>query len=445
MHEPLSKRKRFAIVRADMLMKMRRKRLQRYVEKYFKKYPEIKLVTVTGSIGKTQAKIAAATVLSERFRVRLFHGNRGTNFTTPLSILGIDYPGDIKGFRAWHRVFRAARQRIRQPQDVDVIIQELNATKIGSLASYANYIVPDISIITAISESNLEVFGSIDHVAQEQLSIGTISRSLLINRDDIDSRFAAYLTNPNMNTYGLDGVAEFRFEESDYSIEKGYSGSLIVPGWQETIPVVVAVHDNFMLRQVVAAATVGVKLGMQPKEVAAGIAKVRPLNGHMNTLRGVDNSMILDDSANTSPLGARTALQSLYQISAPQKIAVMGSMKRLGTLSQTAHQEVGRLCDPLQLAWVVTVGAEANQWLAPAARGRGCQVKECSNALEAGAFVKSALEDGGVTLFNGHEDDTYLEESIKVLLHSTKDEAQLVRQSPEHMRQKFEDFSFFKS
>lgn len=423
-------------------MKLRRKRLQRYVRKYFKKYPSIKLITVTGSIGKTQAKLAIATVLSQRYRVRLFHGNRGTNFSTPLAVLGIDYPGDIKGFRAWHRVFRAARARIRQPQDVDVIVQELNATAPGSLMAYASYMTPDVAVITAVSESNIEVFQTLDRVAQEQLSIGSISRLLMINRDDIDSRFAAYLTNPNMNTYGLEGAAEYRFEESDYSLHKGYSGIVIIPEWQKAVPVVADVHDEFTLRQLVVACAIGVKMGMQPQEIAQGVASFSPLKGHMNLLTGVKASALLDDTANTSPLGARTALRSLYQSAAPQRIAVLGSMRRLGAFTQTAHQEIGILCDPAQLAWVVTVGDEANRWTAPAARGRGCQVKECANALDAGAFVHSVIEHGSVVLFSGHEEDV-LEEGIKIVLSKTADEVQLVRQSSEELQEKMTQFSRF--
>ncbi len=424
-------------------MNLRKKRLQRYVKRYFAKYPNVKLVVVTGSIGKTQAKTAIATVLSQRYRVRMFHGNRGTNFTTPLAVLGIDYPGDIKGLRAWHQIFRAARERIKQPQDTDVIVLELNATSFGSLMAYAEYMTPDISVVTAISESNIEAFQSLDFVAQEQLSIGTISRYLLVNRDDIDSRFAAYLTNPHMNTYGLEGVAEYRFEETDFSIEQGYTGTVIVPEWEDTVPVVAGVFDSFTLKQIVGACAVGVKLGLQPQELAAGVAALRPLPGHMNVLEGAEESIVLDDTANTSPLGTRTALQTLYRVPSPQRIAVLGSMRRLGSFSQTAHQEVGMMCDSTQLAWVVTVGDEANRWLAPAARGKGCQVKECANAVEAGAFVHSILEKDTVALFNGHEQD-YLEEGVKVVLHSAEDEDTLVRQSPEWAERKAEAFSRFK-
>lgn len=438
------KRKLFVTISVTM-MKGRQKRLERYVKKYFKQHSGVRLVVVSGSIGKTYTKIAIATVLSQRYRVRLFHGNRGTNFTAPLAILGIDYPGDIKGFKAWRTVFKAVRQRIKQPTDVDVIVLELNASSFGSLRAYADYIVPDIAVVTAISESNLEVFQTLDYVAQEQLSVGAISRSMLINRDDIDGRFAAYLTNPVMNTFGTGGAAEYRFSESDFSEDKGYTGEIIVPEWEMTVPVELRTYDEFSLRQIVAACAVGVKLGLSPQEIATGAMTIRPLDGRMNPLAGVKDSLILDNTSNNSPLGSRINLRALYQISAPQRIAVLGTMQHLAQFSNVAHQELGNLCDPAQLDWVVTVGDEANRYVAPAARGRGCQVKECKTALEAGAFIHSVIERRGVVLFDGPEDGIYLEEAVKVVLHSAADEGRLVRQSPAWMDRKNELFSQFPS
>ena len=100
------------------------------------------------------------------------------------------------------------------------------------------------------------------------------------------------------------------------------------------------------------------------------------------------------------------------------------------------------LCDPAQLAWVITVGDEANRWLAPAARGRGCQVKECANVLDAGAFAHRVAEQGSVVLFNGHEEDI-LEEGLKVVLRRTGDSDKLVRQSQADLQEKAGVFSRF--
>lgn len=426
-----------------MSLVSKQKKLERYVQRYFERHPEVKLVGIAGSIGKTYTKTAIATVLAERYRVRLFHGNRGTNFTAPLAILGIDYPGDIKGIFAWHKVFRAARQRIKQPTDVDIIIQEMNSTGPGTMLQYGAYIRPDLSVASTVSPSNIEVFGSLNAMAEEQLTAVNISRSGLINRDDIDGQYAVYLSNAVINTYGTGGSAEYRFLQEDFSIDRGYKGKFVAPEWQESLPVDVNARDELSLRQVVAAMAVGVRFGLAPADIARGVAKIHPMNGRMNILRGNEESMIIDDTSNNSPLGSTIALRTLYGVQAPQRIAVFGAMAHLGQTSPEYHRELGELCDATQLSWVVTVGADANTYLAPAARGRGCQVKECATALEAGAFVNGLLEKDSVVMFSGPEDGVYLEEAVRIVLHSASDEAMLVRQSPEWRQKKDAFFSRF--
>src|SRR3954465_7271309 len=94
------------------------KKLEKYVVKYFKKHPEVKLVVVAGSVGKTSTKRDIATLLSSRYRVALHEGNHNTHLSAPLAILGIDYPGSIKSIGAWLSVFAAARERIKEPTGV---------------------------------------------------------------------------------------------------------------------------------------------------------------------------------------------------------------------------------------------------------------------------------------------------------------------------------------
>ena len=124
-----------------------------------------------------------------------------------------------------------------------------------------------------------------------------------------------------------------------------------------------------------------------------------------------------------------------------QRIAILGSMNELGDTSAKEHEALGRLCDPSLLAWVVTVGDDAEKYLAPAAKGRGCQVKSFRSAIDAGAFVRSVLDEGATVLAKGSQGDIYLEESIKMLLHSTSDDHQLVRQSPAWIERKNNFFS----
>ncbi len=411
-------------------------KLEGYVKKYLRKHPDIKLVIVTGSVGKTSTKVAIGTVLAERFRVRLHEGNHNAELSAPLAILGIEYPENLRSVGTWLGIFKAARQRIKQPSDVDVIVQEVGSDRIGQVPRFGKLATPDIAVVTAVSPEHMEYFISLDNVAAEELSAANFSKLALINRDDIDGKYAADLSNPNIDTYGTSAAAEYHFLDGDFTVVDGHRGGFVAPEWDEPVEVKVHVVGEHTLRPAVAAGAVGVKLGMSASEVAKGLEKIRPVAGRMNPLRGVNDTIILDDTYNSSPLAAESALKTLYNLTAPQKIAVLGSMNELGATSAEEHERIGKLCDPSQLAWVITVGEEANKYLAPAAKARGCQVKSFKTAIEAGGFAHKVLEQGAVLLFKGSQGGIFLEEGVKVVLHSTEEESKLVRQSPKWLADK---------
>lgn len=419
------------------------RKLKNYVRRYFVAHPEVKLVAVAGSVGKTSAKMAIATVLAQRFRVRLHEGNHNTDISTQLAILGIEYPGKLKSITGWVKIFRAARKRIKQPTDTDIIVQELGIGRVGEMATFASYLRPDIGVITAVTPEHMEFFGTIEAVAQEELSLANFSKIAIINRDDIDGRFADFLTNPAIDTYGTTAAAEYRFEIQNFSLTDGYSVNFIAPEFPEQTLATIHLVGEHSLRPAMAAATVAIKLGMTSQDIATGLALIRPVPGRMNPLRGQDESMIIDDTYNSSPAAASAAIQTLYSIEAPQRIAILGSMNELGTSSAEEHKRIGELCDPNMLSWVITIGSEAEQYLAPAARGRGCQVKSFASALDAGSFVHSVLEKDAVVLAKGSQGGIYAEEAVAVLLHETHDDHELVRQSAAWRTEKDRFFAKF--
>jgi UDP-N-acetylmuramoyl-tripeptide--D-alanyl-D-alanine ligase len=159
----------------------------------------------------------------------------------------------------------------------------------------------------------------------------------------------------------------------------------------------------------------------------------------MNLLRGVRDSVIIDDTYNSSPSAAIAALLTLYEIgdSATQRIAILGSMNELGAKSAEYHTQVGAQCDPLFLDWVVTIGEEAARYLAPAAKQNGCQVASFPGPIYAGTFAKKVLYDslqtGAIILVKGSQNGVFAEEAVKLLLANADDANQLVRQSAEWM------------
>ena len=418
------------------------KKLEKYVVKYFQRHPEVKLVIVAGSIGKTSTKRAIATLLAQRYRVALHEGNHNTSISVPVAILGIDYPENVHSIGAWVSVFRAAKRRIKEPTGVDVIIQELGADAPGDMAQFQRYLRPYIGVVTAVTPEHMEFFHTLDAVAQEELTAGNMSELAIINRDDIEGKYAQYLTNTNLDTYGTTGAAEYRFESQDFDVEKGYTGRVIAPEFNEQIPATIKVVGEHSLRPVMGAVAVAVKFGLTPAEITKGLAMIRPVPGRMNILRGVGESIIIDDTYNSSPAAAHSALQALYSLQAPQRIAILGTMNEMGEVSQAEHEALGMMCDPSMLAWVITVGDEAEKYLAPAARARGCQVKSFKSAIDAGGFAHSVMEEKAIVLAKGSQGGIYLEEAVKVIAMMTEDD-ELVRQSPQWMEIKQKFFSKF--
>lgn len=428
-----------------MFKKYIQKKLEESVNKYLAAHPDIKLICVGGSVGKTSTKIAIATILSQQYRVRMHDGNHNSELSAPLAILGVDYPGNIRSPLAWLKVFRTIKQRINNPAAVDVIVQELGADRPGDIQSFGRYLNPDVAVITGVTPEHMENFGSLEAVAQEELALANFSKVAIINRDDIEERFSQLLTNTNINTYGNSGVSEYSFRSQDFSLDAGHTGYFTGPEFVDpnSAKATIKLVGEHSLRPIIAAVTVALRFGMDVAAIMKAVEQIRAVPGRMNLLRGVRESSIIDDSYNSSPAAAAMAIRTLANLPAPQHIAVLGSMNELGSSSAVEHQKIGAMCSPDVIDWVVTVGDEAEKYLAPAAAQNGCFVKSFRDAISAGAFVNKYLDRGGVVLVKGSEAGIFTEEAVKVLLHSTEDEQQLVRQSPAWLEAKNNFFSRF--
>lgn len=418
-----------------------RHKLEKYVKQYFKKHPEVKLVVVTGSVGKTSTKRALGTLLVERFRVRMDENNHNTDMSAPLGILGIEYPKNLRNPLSWLAVFKAAKQRVQGPTDADVIIQELGTDHPGDVAHFGKYLKPDYALVTAVTPEHMEFFGTIEAVAKEELSVSKYAKFTLINSDDVSSGYSEFMTNASFTTYGVSEMAENRLEINGFTIEEGYTCTAFTPSQSEGMALKVNLLGEHSLRPVAGAVGLASMLGLSADEIARGASKLNSVAGRMNLLRGLNGSLIIDDTYNSSPAAAVAALRTLYDVFrlAPQRIALLGDMRELGDSSQVEHEAIGLLCDPNLLSWVVTVGPESATYLAPSAKQRGCQVKSFLSSIEAAEFIRTVTEEGCVILAKGSQNTIYLEEAVKNLCVMSED-VKLVRQSPEWMLAKEQFF-----
>jgi len=413
--------------------------LARKVRKLRKKN-NFKVVAIGGSIGKTSTKFAIAAVLKQKYRVQFQEGNYNDPVTVPLVYFGLPQP-NIFNPMAWWNTFRQINQQLEQAYAFDVVIVELGTDGPGHMASFKKSVKADIGVLTAISPEHMEFFKDLDDVAKEELAIADYSGRLFVNKDLVAEKYLNQLKKPVVG-YALKQQADFKLSHLDYKdgaydFEIYRGTELLLAGKHHAIA-------ETQLYSVCAAAAVAHELGLTPQQINKGIDEIKAVSGRMKHLKGVNNSTIIDDTYNASPEAMKAALDTIYKIEAPQKIAVLGNMNELGQYSASAHTEIGEYCDPKQLDMVVTIGPDANTYLATAAEKKGCFVVTFNSPYEAGDYIKPLVQNGAVILAKGSQNGVFAEETVKLLLGNFGDAEHLVRQSNYWLgvkRKQFKDYA----
>lgn len=384
---------------------------------------EFKLIAVVGSVGKTSTKLAIAKVLSASDKVLYQEGNYNDRLTVPLVIFNQEMPNLFNIF-AWFKILSGNRHLIRGDYPYKYVIVELGTDGPGQIAEFA-YLKPELSVVSAVDFEHMAFFANLAEVAKEELTVFNFSQRVLVNIDDTP---AEYLDGRKYLSYGLSPQANFRVI-SEPSMSLQTSPVTFKLDDMPTIEVATKAIGKQGVSIALAAAATAAVLGCETSNIKTGLSAIESFAGRMQILKGINDSTIIDDSYNASPKSVMAALDVLYAVEAPQRIAILGNMNELGDYSQEAHELVGNYCDSSKLDYVVTIGTDAKSFLASAAKTEGCKVESFDSPYAAGEFVRQQLSFGAVVLADGSQNGVFAEESLKVLLADPKDSAKLVRQS----------------
>lgn len=395
---------------------------------------DFRVVAVVGSVGKTSSKMAIARLLGETRLVRWQEGNYNDPLTVPLVFFGHSQP-HIFNVLAWIGILARNELMIRRPFRYDTVVVELGTDAPGTIPQFA-YILPDVAVVTAVDIEHTEFFDTVDAVATEELSVFGFAKKILVNTDDVAPQ---YLSRRKYDSYGLSKRALYHAGGRKPRDYEGQEVTFYVAGKYE-IRTEVPFLGEQGVKITLAAVAVAHELGLSRTEIQKGLRAVRPFAGRMQILAGIKDSILIDDTYNASPASVTAALDVLQGGDAPQRIAILGSMNELGKYSEQAHKTVGEHCDPEKLFAVVTVGADAERFLAPAARARGCRVRSFTSPYDAGEYVRSILQERAVVLAKGSQNRVFTEEALKVLLAKKTDMSKLVRQSTRWMKIKRKQF-----
>ncbi|MEK7481879.1 MAG: UDP-N-acetylmuramoyl-tripeptide--D-alanyl-D-alanine ligase [Patescibacteria group bacterium] len=378
--------------------------------------PEV--IAITGSVGKTSTKEAIFAILAhcgdfkkKKWRARKASENFNNELGAPLTVLGNWKKIGRPLFLFWFRVIIASLARlILMPSSwyPKILILEYGAAKPGDIKYLLNIAKPKIGVITAVGEIpvHIEFYENQEAVAREKSKLIEnmfINNFAVLNFDDKAVMSAKEKTRANAITFGFNEGADIRISNFENRSDKNkpLGISFKIEHKENFVPIFL--NNVFGAPQayvIGAAAVVGLIYGLNLVEISELVsAHYKPAKGRLNLISGVKNTYIIDDSYNASPASMKMALETIKNLEAKRKIAVLGDMLELGKYAIEAHQIIGKLAKEA-VDVLITVGPRG-KFIAEAALAEGMpknHVLSFDTNEEAGPEVQKIIKKGDLIL-----------------------------------------------
>lgn len=332
---------------------------------------KLKVVGVTGSVGKTSTKDIIANVLSQKYKTLKTEGNNNNNIGLPLTILRI--------------------------QDEEVAVIEMGMNHLGEISYLSNIAKPNISVITNVGTAHIGILGSRENILKAKLEIldGMKEKNLVINNDnDLLNKWQEENREKiNIHTFGINNNSDFMAK--DIKVEENSSefncGDL---------KVFVPVGGEHFILNALCGITCGKLLNLSDEEIIRGISTFKLTAKRMEITNLKNGVTLINDSYNASYESMKAAILNLKNMTGKRKIAVLGDMFELGAFSEKLHRNVGEEVQKNNIDKLYIIGENA-KFIAEEAISNGFNKENICHYTDKGALCDdliSDLKDGDVVL-----------------------------------------------
>lgn len=274
-------------------------------------------VGITGSFGKTSTKYALGTLLAEKYNTLFTPGS----FNTPMGIT------------------RVIRGQLSEAHEV--FIAEMGARYTGDIAELCRLVKPKYGILTAVGKQHLETFGSLENVIRtksELIESLPADGACFLNGDDPICREIYQASGLKEKfLFGTEGEGLYMCAVNISAGPQGSSFALLAADGTR-IPCTTALLGRHNILNVAGAAALAYYLGLSAEQIAAGIAKLEPVEHRLQLIRGPVT--VIDDAFNANPVGAGEALEVLKSFPG-RRIIVTPGLVELGEEQNALNQEFG--------------------------------------------------------------------------------------------------------
>jgi UDP-N-acetylmuramoyl-tripeptide--D-alanyl-D-alanine ligase len=394
-----------------------------------------KIIGITGTVGKTSAKDAIALVLGSKFNTRKSEKSYNSELGVPLTIIGAK--------SAWNNIFqwilvllKGIKVFFRAQDYPQWLVLEMGVDRPGDMERLIKWMKFDVAVITALSEIpvHVEYFQDPEELIKEKIKLIqklSSEQYAVLNGDDSAILNFKEQTKARLTTYGFSEgndlrASNYHLNSNGIAFKIDYKGN-IVP---MRIPKVLGRQNVYVA---LSALATGLALGLNLVEIAETLAKFQPPPGRLNLISGIKNSLILDDSYNSSPVAAAAALEVLKELPSKRKITVLGDMLELGKFTIDEHKKVGALVKDYGIDLLFTVGPRS-KFTAEEARAEGFNpenIFEFSISDEVKKEVQEKIEEGDLILVKGSQSMRMEKIVEEIMAQPELKEQLLVRQEKE--------------
>ncbi len=391
-----------------------KKKLLNFLKKNLKKLAHATIwrykplvIAITGSVGKTSAKEATYAILKDHYKVRKASGNFNNEIGVPLTILG-EWE-EIKGPLFWLKVvFVSLFHLLIKTSYPEILILEYAADKPNDIKYLLEIARPKIGIVTAIGEipSHIEFYADRDALVREKTRLVEqlpVSGYAILNCDDPLVKRMEVKTRGKVMTFGFSFGANFRITNLENFFEDDkLAGITFKVNYQGNVTPfkIKGVLGRSHAYAAAAASCVGLILELNLVQISESLFKnYKPASHRMNLVKGIKDTLIIDDSYNASPLSMREAIVSLGEIKNHRRIAVLGDMLELGRFAPESHEMIGALAKP-NIDFLITIGPRA-RFIIEGALSKGFDKNKIfgfSTVSEAQKFLQSTIRKGDIIL-----------------------------------------------
>jgi UDP-N-acetylmuramoyl-tripeptide--D-alanyl-D-alanine ligase len=334
----------------------------------------IQVVGITGSMGKTTTKEAAACAIGSARRVLKSEGNLNNFYGLPLSLLRLD--------------------------EEEVAVLEMGMSAPGEIARLTEIARPDVGIVTNVGEVHLEFFGTVERIAEAKgelyAGLGK-DATAVVNADDPLVLEQARRFKGRKIRFGVHEPADVRASE----IRRTSAGTrFTAERGTEAVEVETVLRGRHNVYNLLAGLAAASALELPFAEAARALGRLEPARHRGERLDLGRGFLLIDETYNSSPRALRSALDALSEEKASRRIAVLGDMLELGPRAEALHREAGRDAACLGIDRLLGVG-ELARYLVEGAREGGLPEESLawvSRSEEAGSRLVRELRAGDVVL-----------------------------------------------